>query len=216
MSDDLNLRIIGVASGEATAGAQQLTLHTTRGPIPMIFHAAAQPANAILCVSGAMGGVIGPAGLYARLGDEMPARGISVARIDYRDPNEFGECVLDAMAGLSFLRGTGHQAVMLIGHSFGGAVAINAGTLAPQVRTVIAISSQLAGAHVVGELAPRALLIVHGTADMILSHESGQAIFERANEPKRLELIAGADHRFSEHSDRLYEVVSDWLATHLS
>jgi pimeloyl-ACP methyl ester carboxylesterase len=91
-----------------------------------------------------------------------------VVRLNYRMPNEFGECVLDTMAGLTFLKAVQYERVALIGHSFGGAVAINAGTLAPIVTTVTAVSSQLFGAHVVGELAPRPLLLLHGTADTIL------------------------------------------------
>jgi uncharacterized protein len=212
MNDEINLRITGVESGNEIAGARKLRIATTRGPIPMILHSAAEPGRALLCVGGALGGYDGPGWLYARLGRESPRAGFSVARIDYRAPNEFGECVLDAMAALAFLTGTGHKRVALIGHSFGGAVAINAGTLGRQVTTVIALSSQLGGAHVVGELAPRPLLVVHGTADTILPHQSGEAIFERAREPKTLKLIAGADHIFSAHGDELFELVREWLA----
>jgi len=39
-----------------------------------------------------------------RLGQELPALGITVVRLNYRMPNEFGECVLDTMAGLTFLK----------------------------------------------------------------------------------------------------------------
>jgi alpha/beta superfamily hydrolase len=211
MSDQIGLKILGVEPTAEIDGAQHLTINTTRGPIPMIFHPAAEPNRAALCVSGAIGGVDGPAKLYPRLGRELPIAGIAVARIDYRAPNEFGECMLDALAGLSFLRAIHCGRAALIGHSFGGAVAINAGTLAPIITTVVALSSQLAGAHVVAELAPRPLLLVHGTADTILPQESSEAIYERAREPKTLRLFAGADHRFTGFAEELYQIVSGWL-----
>src|SRR5579885_1078123 len=211
MSGELSLRIVGIEAGDEIEGARRLTLHTTRGAIAMVFHGAAKPSRAALCVSGAIGGLEGPAGLYPRLGAEMPKLGVGVARIDYRHPNEFGECLLDAMAGVSFLRAMGYERAAIVGHSFGGAVAINAGTLAASVTTVVALSSQLAGAHVVEELAPRPLLLVHGTADTILPHQSSEAIFERAREPKTLKLFAGADHRFGGFGDELYMTVSRWL-----
>ncbi|HXW85205.1 MAG TPA: hypothetical protein VEJ86_12410 [Candidatus Binataceae bacterium] len=215
MSDDLQLRITGIEAGEELDGARRLLIKTTRGPIRLLMHGTAGVTRAVLCVSGAIGGFNGPARLYERLGRELPVTGTAVARLDYRAPNEFGECLVDTLAGLSVLRGTGHHSTALIGHSFGGAVAINAGTLAPQVATVIAISSQLAGAHVVADLAPRPLLLIHGTADLVLSHESSQAIFDRAREPRRLELIPEADHGYSAHAERLFELVAEWLAATL-
>src|SRR5277367_1773533 len=212
MSDEgINLRITGIEPGPEVAGARWLQIQTTRGPIPMILHAAAEPGRAALCVSGAIGGYDGPANLYAKLGLNLPKKGLSIARINYRLPNDFGECVLDTMAGIAFLKGTGYQRAAIIGHSFGGAVAINAGTLSPNVTTVIAISSQLAGAHTVGELAPRPLLLIHGTADTILSHESSQALYDRAGEPKTIRILPGVGHGLSEASDEVFDLVSDWL-----
>jgi alpha-beta hydrolase superfamily lysophospholipase len=212
MSDEgINLRITGVEPGVEVAGARWITIQTTRGPIPMILHAAAEAGRAALCVSGAIGGYDGPATLYARLGLDLPKRGISIARINYRLPNEFGECVLDTLAALSFLRGTGYPRAAVIGHSFGGAVAINAGTLANNVTTVVAISSQLAGAHTVGELAPKPLLLIHGTSDTILSHQCSEMLYERAGEPKTMKLYPGAGHILLEVGDELTELVSQWL-----
>ena len=209
--DELSLRIIGVDQGDQVGGARQLKLRTTRGEIPIIVHAAKTPRRAVLCISGALGGFEGPAKLYVRLGSDLPPRGITVVRLNYRMPNEFGECVLDTMAGLTFLKAMQYEGAALIGHSFGGAVAINAGTLAPIVTTVIAVSSQLFGAHVVGELAPRPLLLLHGTADTILPHECSERLYERAQEPRTLKLFPGVGHRFTEAADELLQTVRDWL-----
>jgi pimeloyl-ACP methyl ester carboxylesterase len=209
--DELSLRIIGVDQGDQVGGARQLKLRTTRGEIPIIVQAAETPRRAVLCISGALGGFDGPAKLYVRLGLDLPPRRITVVRLNYRMPNEFGECVLDTMAGLTFLKAMQYEGAAIIGHSFGGAVAINAGTLAPIVTTVIAVSSQLFGAHVVGELAPRPLLLLHGTADTILPHECSERLYERAQEPRTLKLFPGVGHRFTEAADELLQTVRDWI-----
>jgi alpha-beta hydrolase superfamily lysophospholipase len=211
LDEGLTLRITSVEPGDEIAGARKVTIVTTRGPIPVVLHAASEKGRAALCVSGAIGGFDGPAMLYPRLGLAMPREQITIARLNYRAPNEFGECLVDAMAALTFLGGIGHQRVALIGHSFGGAVAINAGTLSPLVTTVVALSSQLAGAHVAGELAPKPLLLIHGDADTILSHESSQALYDRAGEPKTLKILPGVGHRLSEAADQVFDLVRDWL-----
>jgi uncharacterized protein len=211
LDEGLTLRITSVEPGDEIAGARKVTIVTTRGPIPVVLHAAPEKGRAALCVSGAIGGFDGPAMLYPRLGLTMPREQVTIARLNYRAPNEFGECLVDAMAALTFLGGIGHERVALIGHSFGGAVAINAGTISPLVTTVIALSSQLAGAHVAGELAPKPLLLIHGDADTILSHESSQALYERAGEPKTLKILPGVGHRLSEAADQVFDLVRDWL-----
>ena len=90
-------------------------------------------------------------------------------------------------------------------------MAINAGTLSPNVTTVIAISSQLAGAHTVGELAPKPLLLLHGMADTILSHQCSEMLYERAGEPKTMKLYPGAGHIMIECRKEMTELVSEWL-----
>jgi alpha-beta hydrolase superfamily lysophospholipase len=216
MGDEpLAMRISSYKMEDSANGTRRAALDTSRGIIPILLHEVKDKGRAVACVSGALGGFDGPARLYARLGDALPSQGIAVARVNYRLPNDFDECLLDALAGLSFLKGIGYERLALIGHSFGGAVAINAGTLNAAVTTVVALSSQLAGAHVVGDLAPRPLLLVHGTADAILPHRSSEMIYERAGEPRELMLFEDADHRFSDRGDELFALVSEWLWQHL-
>jgi dienelactone hydrolase len=148
--------------------------------------------------------------MYPRLGLDLPRKGFVVARMNYRRPNDFDECLLDTMAALTFLKGIGVARTALIGHSFGGAIAINAGTLSPLVTTVIAVSGQLAGAHGVGELTPKPLLLIHGTADKILPELCSRMLYERAGEPKTLQLFDGADHRMNPCGDALFELVRNW------
>jgi len=211
VASDLNLRILGADREPEIDGAQRVTLRTTRGAIRVITHAPGSFSRLTLCLSGALGGFDGPSKLYARLGRGLPAKGIGVARLDYRTPNDFNQCLLDTMAGLAFLRALGGDRAALIGHSFGGAVAINAGTIDPMVKTVIAISSQLAGAHVVAQLSPRPLLLIHGTADAILSCETSKMLYERAQEPKTIRLFEGADHRLGQCIEQVATLVEDWL-----
>jgi pimeloyl-ACP methyl ester carboxylesterase len=213
--EQYELRILGVESGESVSGARKLILRTSRGNIPMVMHAAEEGARAVLCVSGAIGGFDGPGLLYPRLGSELPSAGITVLRLNYRMPNDFDECLMDAMGGISFLKGLGHSRAAIIGHSFGGAVAINAGSLSATVATVIAISSQLAGAHVVANVAPRPLLLIHGTADTVLPDQCSKMLYQRAREPKTLKLFDGAGHRLTEVSEDLFATVRQWLLENL-
>jgi pimeloyl-ACP methyl ester carboxylesterase len=211
--EELELSLLGVDPEEEVAGARKLNLRTTRGPIPVILHGSETAARGVLCISGAIGGFDGPARLYPRLGLELPRRGYVVARMNYRSPNYFGECLLDTLGTLNFLASIGIERAALIGHSFGGAVAINAGTISPVASTIIAISSQLAGAHVVDQLAPKPLLLIHGTADTILPDECSRILYEKAHEPKTLKLFDGADHRMNPAGDELFTLVQSWIAS---
>jgi uncharacterized protein len=62
-------------------------------------------------------------------------------------------------------------------------------------------------------IAPRSLLVVHGSADESVSPKDAELIYNAAAEPKKIVIIEGADHRFSNHTDQVWEVFFDWLKT---
>ena len=210
-SGDLELAITQVAAHPEPDGNLRVLIGTSRGEIRGVLHPCARHPGAVIYVAGAMGGFEGPAnGLYGRLADRLrPA--VSGLRIHYRHPGEFEECVLDVLAGVSFLRGMGASGgVALVGHSFGGAVVIKAGELSPQIRGVAALSPQLHGTRTVEALG-KPLLLVHGMRDGVLDYAASEDIHARAVEPKRLVLYAEADHSLVQAAADLEDLLASWL-----
>ena len=213
LSGDLELSILGVAGKERPDGAIDVSINSSRGEITGIMHPCEGQPGAAIYVGGALGGLDGPAdGLYPKLAQELRGPGgMTGLRLHYRQPNEFEECVLDVLGGVSFLQGIGARRIALIGHSFGAAVVIKAGELSELVVAVAALSPQLYGSRTVERLAPRSLLLAHGMADKILDVQASRDIYSRAGEPKRLELFEGAGHSLRSCAGELFELVKGWL-----
>lgn len=187
-------------------------LCTDRGDIQAILHQAPEAQHGVIWVCGARGGFGGPGkGTYARLAESLRQEKISSLRLNYRRPNVLPECVLDIMAGVAYLQHCHYQPVILVGHSFGGAVVIAAGALHEHVAGVVSLSPQTYGAHLAGQLAPRPLLVVHGKADTRLPYSCGEQIYDWAQEPKQLVLYEGAEHRLDECAPELEQLLTQWI-----
>ena len=214
---DLDLRIQRVAVAPTDdPGAMRILLETTRGELHGLFHPVEGGAGAVICVGGAMGGIDGPADrLYARLPAELEDSAVTVLRLEYRHANQFEECVLDVLAGCSLLKGIGATDVVLVGHSFGGAVVIKAGELAPIVRAVASLSTQLYGTREVENLG-KPLLLVHGMEDSVLDYAASEDVYRRALEPKRLVLYAEAGHSLIQAKDALTGLLAEWIPARLA
>lgn len=212
---ELELAIRQAAVAPEPDGSYRLLLRTTRGDLLGHLHVCEGETGAVVMIGGASGGIDGPAGgIYARLAPVLVEAGVTVLRLHYRQPNVFEECVLDALAGLSFLKGVGAERAVLVGHSFGGAVAIRAGGLSSLVSSVVAMSSQLHGTEQVAELAPRSLLLIHGMEDQVLEATASEIIYARAAEPKRLVLYAEAGHGLLQCKDELFDLLREWIPPH--
>lgn len=210
---DLTLGVRRVAAlSQFPDGAYRVGIETTRGVLPGVFHPVEGGTAAVIWISGALGGFNGPAGgLYPVIARDLRASGVTSLRITYRWPNELEECVLDTLAAASVLKGLGANDLAVVGHSFGGAVAILAGTLQPLVRGVVALSSQVHGTRTVEQLSPRRLYLLHGTADTRLPARASEDIYERAREPKEIALIPGAGHSLAEAEAEVRSRVRGWL-----
>ena len=66
--------------------------------------------------------------------------------------------------------------------------------------------------EVVGNIAPRPLLLIHAARDSVTPTEQSIEMFKRAGMPTELHLFSGVDHfMFAEDSARVWGVVRDWL-----
>lgn len=194
-------------------GTERLRLLTDGGEITCRLHPSAAGDAAVLWVFGAGGSLGGPAGgLYPRLAQRLQGRGVLSVELAWRQPARMAPCVADLLAGLDWLADEGRRRIVLVGHSFGGAVVIVAGATRAEVVAVAALSSQTAGTELAGALAPRPLLLVHGLADEILPAAYSRDIHRRASEPKEIILYCGCRHGHDECRDALDCDLLDWLS----
>jgi pimeloyl-ACP methyl ester carboxylesterase len=192
------------------------TLRTRRGAVDVLLYEAIGAKAGALLAGGVGGGFDTPAlGLYPRLGEELLRHGLSTLRLKYRHATDLAESVQDVLAGVEFLVEHGMERVALVGHSFGGAVMIDAGAQSPWVTTVVGLASQSYGTEAVSELPPRSLLLLHGLSDAVLPPSCSLSIHERARGKKELELIPNAGHALDESSERIFTRVRDWLLREL-
>ncbi len=206
------LELRGVERGPGEDGAEPLLLRTDVGTIICRFHDAPAGDTAVLWVFGAGGGLGGPAGgLYPRLAQHLVGDGVASLELAYRRPGALADCVLDVQLGIDVLGEQGRARVVLIGHSFGGAVVITAGAVSEAVVGVAALSSQLTGTELADRLSPRPLLLVHGSADEVLPDRCSREIYRRAREPKRLVLYPGCRHGLDQCRDELDRDLLAWL-----
>lgn len=187
-------------------------LQTDRGNIQAILHQSPEAQHGVIWVCGARGGFGGPGkGVYTRLAEGLRQEGVTSLRLNYRYPNVLPECALDILAGMAYLQQRQVQPVVLVGHSFGGAVVIAAGAVHPHVAGVVALAPQTYGARMAGQLAPRPLLVVHGKVDTRLPYSCGVQIYDWAREPKQLVLYEGAEHRLDECAVELEQLLTQWI-----
>lgn len=61
----------------------------------------------------------------------------------------------------------------------------------------------------------RPLLVIHGSEDETVNVEQAQRSFALAGRPKKLVIVNGADHSFTNHSNKAAEEVIAWLRSRL-
>ena len=206
------LRVLGRQEAVLPGGIRHLELYTPSGMLTLLWHGPSDAERVLLTCGGAMGGLLGPArGLYHDLAMALAEQGIATVRVGYRRPNDLEHCALDVLAAMELAAHAGGRRFVSLGHSFGGAVAVQVGAAEPMlVAGVVAMSTQAAGCEVADQLAPRPFLLLHGDHDTVLPMAASELVRMLADHGD-LVVLHGADHSLSGAADEVRARLLDWI-----
>ncbi|RYP75359.1 hypothetical protein DL771_002455 [Monosporascus sp. 5C6A] len=181
-------------------------------PAPKTHH-----RTAAIFLSGAGGGVVGPSSMYLSLGDKLAAlaSGIPALRLDFRFPARNRYCVEDVRAAMAYLSDMyGLDRFVLVGWSFGGAPVFTVGGADERVVGCATVASQTAETEGIRRLAPRPVLLLHGTGDRTLSASCSERLYALYGNrgSRQLRLFDGDNHALSRNAQTAEGVLLDFIA----
>jgi alpha-beta hydrolase superfamily lysophospholipase len=113
----------------------------------------------------------------------------------------------DVTATADLASRSGGRRFVVIGHSFGGAVAVQAGVvLGEHCAGVVTLATQSAGCEYASELGATPLLLLHGTDDTILPAETSNVVQTLAGHGDVV-LLPGGNHLLTAHADEVRDRV---------
>jgi len=207
------LGALAKCEGDISENSRLIEIITMEGLLSIWWHGEPGATDVALMCGGAAGGVLGPGrSLYLELGRELAEQGRAAMAIDYRRPGDTKRCVLDVCAAADLALRDGAERYVILGHSFGGAVAIQSAGIFPSTTAgVITYATQSAGCEEAYAMGDVPLLLVHGESDSILGVENSEMVRVMAGHGE-IVVIAGADHLLAEDPDRLAELSRSWIA----
>jgi esterase/lipase len=182
------------------------------------FYPSKGSKTGVIFVGGIGGDFDSPAkNLYSKLAAQLCHEDINALRIEFRYPTDIDESVQDVLLGVRFLESEGAISLGLVGHSFGGAVVVQAASKSIAVKTVVTLATQSYGAEAVEQLSEgTSIMLVHGTDDETLSPQNSELIYKLASEPKELLILQGNGHDLVESAAEVYDQIHKWLIKQLS
>lgn len=209
------LGVIASQSAMVTASLRHVEMFTLRGLVTLMWHevpsSISRGPGAIVACGGAMGGLLGPAdGLYQEIGERWSSRGVPVVRVSYRRPNDLDACCLDVAAAVQMTIEAGAERVVVMGHSFGGAVAVRVGVAMDEAAGVVTFATQSAGCEIAPGLRGRPFLLFHGDNDEILPLQSSEIVAAMAGRGDVV-VCSGDGHLLSKSRELLLDRLEQWI-----
>lgn len=172
--------------------------------------------TAAILLSGAGGGVLGPSSIYPGVSDKLASleHGVPCLRLDYRFPARNPYCARDVKAAMDVLRDLyGLERFVLVGWSFGSAPVFTVASEDERVVGCATIAAQTAGTEGIRQLAPRPLLLIHGTADRTLRPYCSEKLHGTYGEEgdRTLKLFEGDDHALTQNAAEVEDLLCEFI-----
>ena len=206
------LGVLAKSDGELSETSRLVEIYTMEGLLQILWHGAPDAHDVVLMCGGAMGGMLGPGrSLYLEFGLELAAEGRAAMVVGYRKPGDLTRSMLDTCAAADLALRNGAQRFAILGHSFGGAVAIQAAsTFAAHTVGVITYATQSAGCEEAARIGDTPLLLLHGERDSILGPENSTMVKNLAGTGE-VRLFPDTDHLMAEAADEIAEITGTWI-----
>jgi len=206
------LETLAAVDADLAPGLRHIEIYTMSGLLALVWHGPDDATDVVIACGGAMGGVLGPAGgLYHHLAERLAEEhGIGTIRVGYRRPNDLSRCVHDLTAAADLAARRGAVRFVTMGHSFGGAPALNAAiALGESCAGVVTLATQSAGCEHGDQLGETPLLLLHGAADEILPVQASQVV--QMITGGELIVYPGTGHLLTESRDEIEALLEQWI-----
>lgn len=206
------LGALAKADAEIDEHSRLVEIYTMQGLLQIWWWGQPGATDVVLMCGGAMGGVTGPGRtLYVELGKAMAAEGKAAMAVDYRKAGDLSRSLLDVCAATDLAMRNGAERFVILGHSFGGAVAVQAaGTFPGAVAGVITYATQSGGCEEAARMGDVPLLLLHGERDSILGPENSMMVQALAGHGD-VRIFPDTDHLMAEAADEIAEITHEWV-----
>ena len=207
------LRTMAAVETMLTDDLRHIEVYTMDGLLSLFWHGPSEARDVVLACGGAMGGVLGPAdALYQDLGVELAQSEIGTIRVGYRVPNDTAKCVHDLVAAADLATRSGARRFITMGHSFGGAPALQAAVILEEhCAGVVTLATQSAGCEPAEDLATRVpMILFHGDKDEILPLQASELVRMVVGGGEFVPL-PGVGHLLTEAGSELRDRLGKWI-----
>lgn len=208
---DDGIYVIGVEEKPLEEDIKNLRFHTTRGDFEALLHTHSGSHKGVVMLGGYSGGFDGPGSIFSDLSQKLLDSGITSMRLNFRHPGDCVQCGIDTLLALQYLDDDAVHDVILLGWSFGGAVAITTGSLGKGIRGVAAISTIEVADCCAKRLRSKPLLLIHGESDLTSPIAWPKRVYSLAEGPRDLIVYSGIGHDMQSVGSRLVKDLSNWI-----
>lgn len=186
--------------------------NTDRGTIETRYYPSHKKHTGIVFLGGEKSWDSPAKGLYGLLAEELQYQRIPSIRVNYRNPQEVTECVIDGVVAATFLLENGCKDVIIIGHDLGALVATHIATLIPDVKMIAALCPPPEFTSVLSDVPfHTSMRFVFGKNDLTPQADVRSFVHTNNVPSKIVRVYEKANHNLDEVAFDLFDTLKHWI-----